>query len=1189
MATNQLTINHVTDEEGSTISGQTYQQPVRTHSAGHTSLGHESGFQSTASLTSLPCGSMSGSMYDAPISALTGSYVENMSGLGRAPSDSMASLTSGISSFHLPSSYSPMVGVSGRRHSLNRLNDNMSGSRISLGRRSARNFVPSKEGVQFAQYRPVQWFLKPIFHEVPQREHNSMFVGRKWIWREMSEKLTDESCKGMLIAGAPGSGKTAVSLQLVHHSCFGLGGGGVKDTGDDLVMMSSQLVAYHFCQLDNTVTCRVPDWIHSTAAQLSQSPLMTAYHQLLSTDHDLRSKLSMTSCQSDPDSAFIAGLIQPLINLKSAGKISTDNCIILIDAIGDSHSHRPDFGDNIISFIKKHLDKLPPWLKLVITVRSDKHELVSDFGLSLVNLNQWHIDKRIEADISEYVSKRISKSQNIQRNITPQSGRQMDENPQVKFQNYLVSISKGCFLFVKMTLDLVDRGHLVIKSSSFKILPLSLSEVYMLEFNLKFSSDASFRKVSEILSVVLASLHPMTIAEIYQTVTSLYVDMVDSWQEFMMTYKSLAGYLVTRRDDSVMFFHPTLRDWLIRRSETETTKFMCDPRTGHAAIALKMSRMESPVNDEVTLELCHHILKAHLYRNSVSTSGVLSRDLQSHWISQSSDDVSLALAHPSNIHNPNINVSRLLLLSGASPDMNTDLSNNSPILCVYAKKGFTEMVSLLIEFGADINICDAVGYTPLSLASLGGHIETVRLLVENQAKLSCLDRTGCCPLVLAARHGHFAIVEYLVSCDWVSMSPQDLLLSEACQQAAVASAYYGHCDILEFMLDMAEVKIDGVDTLMMETPMCAAAASNKQQCVEILFRRGASVLATNLKAATPLHIASREGNFSICELLLKSGANIKLVDSIGRSVLMEACISGHLGVVELLVMKGADIEKSDNEKLTALLLACARGKREIVMYLLSHGADLNHVDSKSRSGLDLAAFHGDPSTVQLLLDHGAMMEHVDINGMRPLDRAISCGHVEVVKCFLKKGAKLGPSTWSMAESKPLIMLTLLNKLLEDGNTLFKKNKMIDAAQRYQYAVKRVPYTNSPHKPVFDQLRIHLLLNLARCKRKLFDHQEAIQLASQVLELQPNSYQGLHARAKAHHANGDLHLAVSDLTAAVRLAPDNRELHRILINLKQEMAAKSCLMSDNKSDKSHDSSSGVSSTTENGCITLQSVN
>merc|ERR1719317_988731 len=109
--------------------------------------------------------------------------------------------------------------------------------------------------------------------------------------------------------------------------------------------------------------------------------------------------------------------------------------------------------------------------------------------------------------------------------------------------------------------------------------------------------------------------------------------------------------------------------------------------------------------------------------------------------------------------------------------------------------------------------------------------------------------------------------------------------------------------------------------------------------------------------------------------------------------------------------------------------------------------DLNYKDSKGRTALDLAASSGDSYLVQYLLE---------------------------------QGAKLGPSTWAMASGKPYIILTLLNKLLEDGNTLYKKNKLAEASQRYQYAAKRVPSTNQGdhNKKVFDQLRIHLLLNLS---------------------------------------------------------------------------------------------------------------
>ena len=340
------------------------------------------------------------------------------------------------------------------------------------------------------------------------------------------------------------------------------------------------------------------------------------------------------------------------------------------------------------------------------------------------------------------MSKRIAKSPSILRNITPTSAKHSNENPQVEFQNYLVSAAKGCFLFLKLTLDLIERGHLVIKSSSFKILPQSLSEVFLLEFNLKFPTIQSFRKVSDILSVCLATLQPLTLPDIYNAVSALYVSSSFTWSEFLLLFKTLTGYLVVRRDDSVMFFHPLFREWLIRRGQSDPSKFMCDPRTGHAALALRMSRMESPLDGEQTIKLSHHILKAHLYRNI--TVPILARDLLSSWISLSSEDVSAAFGFFHNVYSPNINVSRLLLLSGASPDVITNFLQSAPIICVFAQRGYTEMISLLLEFGGDINSVNSVGYSALIFACMEGRMECVKILVENSAKVNHVDRAGNC-------------------------------------------------------------------------------------------------------------------------------------------------------------------------------------------------------------------------------------------------------------------------------------------------------------------------------------------------------------------------------------------------------------------------------------------------------------
>ena len=144
---------------------------------------------------------------------------------------------------------------------------------------------------------------------------------------------------------------------------------------NSLKSLASDVVAYHFCQIDNATTCLVPEFVHSLAAQLSQAPQLKPYHQLLSTDHDLRNKLSLVQCVADPDLALISGIIQPLMALKKKGRINANNCIIIIDALSDAEFHRPDYGDTLASFIKKHLEIFPAWLKIVITIRGNMKEV----------------------------------------------------------------------------------------------------------------------------------------------------------------------------------------------------------------------------------------------------------------------------------------------------------------------------------------------------------------------------------------------------------------------------------------------------------------------------------------------------------------------------------------------------------------------------------------------------------------------------------------------------------------------------------------------------------------------------------------------------------------------------------------------------------------------------------------------
>lgn len=171
------------------------------------------------------------------------------------------------------------------------------------------------------------------------------------------------------------------------------------------ILPRPQVVAYHYCQADNTYTCLVPEFVHSIAALLCRAHQLMAYRELLLKESHLQGMLSLRSCVQDPLAAFRRGILEPLTNLRkgkknilqklpsifflaqcvvytnpvgnlfsfffpiSERKIPEEDHIILIDGLNEAEFHKPDYGDTIASFITKIIAKFPPWLKLVVTVR----------------------------------------------------------------------------------------------------------------------------------------------------------------------------------------------------------------------------------------------------------------------------------------------------------------------------------------------------------------------------------------------------------------------------------------------------------------------------------------------------------------------------------------------------------------------------------------------------------------------------------------------------------------------------------------------------------------------------------------------------------------------------------------------------------------------------------------------------
>jgi hypothetical protein len=142
-----------------------------------------------------------------------------------------------------------------------------------------------------------------------------------------------------------------------------------------------------------------------------------------------------------------------------------------------------------------------------------------------------------------------------------------------------------------------------------------------------------------------------------------------------------------------------------------------------------------------------------------------------------------------------------LLEEGADPNIR-DGDGNTP-LHFAASKGCAEVARLLLEHGADPNAQDKSGETPLHVAASMGHVDVVRLLLERGADPSIRNREGKTPLDIARERGHREVVSLIEG--WLGRggkpsrpgaapvrSASDAVCEACCEAWRIISQVYGH-------------------------------------------------------------------------------------------------------------------------------------------------------------------------------------------------------------------------------------------------------------------------------------------------------------------------------------------------------------------------------------------------------------
>lgn len=290
--------------------------------------------------------------------------------------------------------------------------------------------------------------------------------------------------------------------------------------------------------------------------------------------------------------------------------------------------------------------------------------------------------------------------------------------------------------------------------------------------------------------------------------------------------------------------------------------------------------------------------------------------------------------------------------------------SHAPILCLAAKQRRCELLKRLLEYGANYDIRDAAGRTPLRLAVQERNHDNAKILLKHGANPNARCDRFLFALQTAVLRNDHEMIDILVlnGADpnmrlWNGRSLLCLCTTRKIFQHLLSLGLDPLAGNLEGQPDVHYcLTSDDVDFFILQTSLIHT-YHHREPIALAIFKDG--ILAIGSLLPKMVRVLGKE---SVKSMIDTEPAHT-------RSPLCMAAISGALDIIDVLIDIGADLEFEGHPIGTALMTASASGELSAVRHLVRRGAKIHYVSNRIQTISDLFNKSSHRSAVALAERH----------------------------------------------------------------------------------------------------------------------------------------------------------------------------------------------------------------------------